>query len=71
MAKLGFRTVEEMVGHTERLVPRAQHIDHWKARRVDLSSAILAQPPGAAKRSAATTRRRRTTAWIRRSTARC
>jgi glutamate synthase (ferredoxin) len=43
MAKLGFRTVEEMVGHSERLEMRAA-LDHYKARGLDLS-AILYQPP--------------------------
>ncbi len=31
MAQLGFRTVEEMIGHTERLEPR-KAVEHWKAR---------------------------------------
>jgi glutamate synthase domain-containing protein 2/glutamate synthase domain-containing protein 3 len=35
MAKLGFRTFAEMVGHTERLAPRK--VDHWKASTVDLT----------------------------------
>jgi glutamate synthase domain-containing protein 3 len=34
MAKLGFRTLAEMVGHTERLAPRK--LDHWKASTLDL-----------------------------------
>jgi glutamate synthase domain-containing protein 2/glutamate synthase domain-containing protein 1/glutamate synthase domain-containing protein 3 len=34
MAKLGFRTFAELVGHTERLKPRK--LDHWKARTLDL-----------------------------------
>jgi glutamate synthase domain-containing protein 3 len=42
MAQLGFRTFEEMVGHSECLEMRAA-IDHWKARGVDLS-AILYKP---------------------------
>jgi glutamate synthase (ferredoxin) len=42
MAKLGFRTVEEMVGRVDRLEPR-QAIDHWKARGFDFSN-ILYQP---------------------------
>ena len=36
MARLGFRTFEEMVGRCDRLRPKAA-IDHWKARGVDLS----------------------------------
>ncbi|MGN6642076.1 MAG: glutamate synthase large subunit [Verrucomicrobiota bacterium] len=42
MAKLGFRTIEEMIGRTDRLVPW-KAIDHWKARGVDISP-ILHQP---------------------------
>jgi glutamate synthase (ferredoxin) len=43
MAQLGFRTVNEMVGHSERLgVARA--IDHYKTRGLDLSP-IFYQPP--------------------------
>ena len=42
MAQLGFRTVEEMIGHTERL--EASHaVDHWKAKGLDFSN-ILYQP---------------------------
>jgi glutamate synthase (NADPH/NADH) large chain len=43
MAKLGFRTVAEMVGHVECLDPN-EAIQHWKARNVDLSQ-ILHRPP--------------------------
>jgi len=43
MAKLGFRTVDEMVGRVDRLEMRAA-IDHWKAKGIDLSS-ILYNPP--------------------------
>ena len=42
MAKLGFRTVNEMVGRTDKLVPR-RNMDHWKAKSVDLSK-LLARP---------------------------
>ncbi|HLP03744.1 MAG TPA: glutamate synthase large subunit [Opitutaceae bacterium] len=42
MAQLGFRTIEEMIGHTERLEPK-QAIEHWKAKGLDFSS-ILYQP---------------------------
>ena len=41
MARLGFRTIDEMVGRTERL--RQRPTDHWKARGVDLSP-LLHQP---------------------------
>jgi glutamate synthase (ferredoxin) len=36
MAKLGFRTVNEMIGRVDMLEPR-QAIDHWKASGIDLS----------------------------------
>jgi len=42
MAQLGFRTINEMVGRTEVLEPKAA-IDHWKAKGLDLSK-ILHQP---------------------------
>jgi glutamate synthase (ferredoxin) len=42
MAQLGFRTINEMVGRTDRLEPR-QAIEHWKAKGVDFSK-ILYQP---------------------------
>ena len=42
MAELGFRTVQEMVGHTECLETRDVQ-SHWKAKGLDLSP-ILAQP---------------------------
>ena len=42
MAILGFRTFEEMVGHSERLEMR-RAIDHWKAHNLDFSR-ILFQP---------------------------
>jgi glutamate synthase (ferredoxin) len=42
MAKLGFRTIEEMVGRTDMLRSR-ENIRHWKARHLDLTQ-ILYQP---------------------------
>jgi len=42
MARLGFRSIEEMVGRVDRLAPR-QAIDHWKAKGFDFSN-ILYQP---------------------------
>jgi glutamate synthase (ferredoxin) len=42
MAKLGFRTLNEMVGHAEKLEMR-RAVDHYKARGLDYS-AILYQP---------------------------
>jgi glutamate synthase (ferredoxin) len=43
MAKLGFRTVNEMVGRSDRIEFR-RAINHWKAKGLDYS-AILYQPP--------------------------
>jgi glutamate synthase (NADPH) large chain len=45
MAELGFKTVQEMVGHSECLETRDVQ-SHWKAKGLDLSS-ILAQPVAA------------------------
>jgi glutamate synthase (ferredoxin) len=42
MARLGFRTMEEMIGRVDRLDVKPA-LDHWKARGLDLS-AILYQP---------------------------
>jgi len=42
MARLGFRTLEAMVGHTE-VLEMNRAIDHWKARGLDFSN-ILFQP---------------------------
>ncbi|HEX7496892.1 MAG TPA: glutamate synthase large subunit [Candidatus Limnocylindrales bacterium] len=42
MADLGFRSFDEMVGHSERIEMR-RGVDHWKAHSVDLSR-ILFQP---------------------------
>ncbi len=41
MAKIGVKTINEMIGHVEKLVPK--RIDHWKAKEVDLMG-ILYQP---------------------------
>ncbi len=43
MAKLGFRTVDEMVGRTDRLEMR-KALEHWKTRGLDYSQ-IFYQPP--------------------------
>jgi glutamate synthase (ferredoxin) len=42
MAKLGFRTVSEMIGHTE-CIEMKPAVDHWKAKGLDFSK-ILYQP---------------------------
>ena len=43
MAKIGFRTMDEMVGRVDKLESRPA-IDHWKASGIDLSE-ILYSPP--------------------------
>ena len=43
MAKLGFRTMDEMIGRVDKLDLRPA-VDHWKAKGLDFSS-ILYQPP--------------------------
>jgi glutamate synthase (ferredoxin) len=43
MAKLGFRTLNEMIGRTDRLEP-SKAVEHWKAAGLDFSN-ILYQPP--------------------------
>ena len=43
MARLGFRTMDEMIGRVDRLDFRPA-LDHWKAGGIDLSS-LLYQPP--------------------------
>jgi len=47
MAKLGFRTLNEMVGRTDKLIPW-KAIDHWKAKGLDLTP-ILHQPNAGAE----------------------
>ncbi len=42
MAQMGFRTINEMVGRTDRLEAR-KAVEHWKARGLDFSN-ILYQP---------------------------
>ena len=42
MSKLGFRSIDEMVGHREKLDMR-KAVDHWKARKLDLTP-ILHMP---------------------------
>lgn len=42
MAKMGFKTINEMVGRTDKLKTK-ENVKHWKARYVDLSK-ILYQP---------------------------
>jgi glutamate synthase (ferredoxin) len=43
MARLGFRTMDEMIGRVDR-IDVAPAVDHWKARGLDFS-AILYRPP--------------------------
>ncbi|CAB5142960.1 Glutamate synthase [NADPH] large chain (EC [Olavius algarvensis associated proteobacterium Delta 3] len=39
MARLGFRTVAEMVGRTDKLIKRLA-VDHWKAKGIDVSNIL-------------------------------
>ncbi len=38
MAKIGVKSVEEMIGHVEKLAPK--RVENWKARSVDLTSIL-------------------------------
>ena len=51
MARLGFRTMEEMIGRVDRL-DFAPALDHWKARGLDLSAVLHPpdMPPEVARR---------------------
>ncbi|HEV8283401.1 MAG TPA: glutamate synthase large subunit [Chitinophagaceae bacterium] len=43
MAELGFKTVNEMIGHVESLQPR-EAIHHWKYKKLDLSPILYKEP---------------------------
>jgi glutamate synthase (ferredoxin) len=45
MAQLGFRTIEEMVGRTDRLEPK-RAVDHWKAKGLDFSKILYSPDVG-------------------------
>jgi glutamate synthase domain-containing protein 2/glutamate synthase domain-containing protein 1/glutamate synthase domain-containing protein 3 len=47
MAKLGFHSVDEMIGRTDVLEPR-RAVEHWKAKNIDLTP-LLHQPKAPAK----------------------
>jgi len=44
MARLGFRTVNEMIGQTDKIIPFRMN-DHWKARGIDLSKPLFKPTP--------------------------
>ena len=44
MSKLGFRTFNEMVGQTDKIIPKRLN-DHWKARGIDLSKPLFKPEP--------------------------
>jgi glutamate synthase (NADPH) large chain len=44
MAQLGFRTINEMIGQTNKIIPIRLH-DHWKARGIDLSKPLFKPTP--------------------------
>ncbi len=45
MARMGFRTLNEMVGRVDRLEPR-KAVEHWKAKGLDFSNILYAPPAG-------------------------
>jgi len=49
MAKLGFRTFDEMIGRVDK-IDMVRAIEHWKAKGIDLSRLLYAEPaqPGVA-----------------------
>ena len=49
MAQLGFRTLDEMVGHVERVAPRA--LAHPKARTLDFKDVLFVATPPASEQS--------------------
>ena len=42
MAKIGVKSINEMVGHVEKLSPR-KNINNWKAKNVDLAGMLISQ----------------------------
>jgi glutamate synthase domain-containing protein 2/glutamate synthase domain-containing protein 1/glutamate synthase domain-containing protein 3 len=44
MSALGFRTMNEMIGQTDKIIPVKQY-DHWKVRGVDLSKLLFKAEP--------------------------
>ena len=66
LAQLGFRTLDEAVGHVELLDTQAA-VNHWKAAGLDLAP-ILTAPDVAARAVPAPHGRRRTTGWTGRWT---
>ena len=68
LAELGFRSIDEAVGHAELLDTR-KAVDHWKAQGLDLTPMLVVPelPEGDA---AAPGHGRRTTAWTSRWTRR-
>ncbi|MCJ7826759.1 MAG: glutamate synthase-related protein, partial [Demequinaceae bacterium] len=49
LARLGFRSLDEAIGHVEVMDTRAA-IDHWKARGLDLTPVLATPPAGVALR---------------------
>jgi glutamate synthase (NADPH) large chain len=44
MASMGFRTFNEMIGQTDKIIPIRLN-DHWKARGIDLTKPLFRQTP--------------------------
>ncbi len=61
LAELGFRTLDEAVGHAE-LLDVARAVDHWKAAGLDLSPILHVPDVARADRATCTGRTTRTTA---------
>ena len=40
MAKLGFRTMNEMIGRVDK-ISQKKAVDHWKAKGIDLSNILM------------------------------
>ena len=68
LAELGFRTLDEAIGHVE-VLDVAEAVDHWKASGLDLTP-ILHRPGAARRHRPATRSSARTTASTGRSTSR-
>ena len=66
MAKLGFRTLDELIGRAD-LLDMRKGIEHWKAKGLDFSR-IFHQPTMPRRSRALPLRSRRTTASRARST---
>ena len=65
MAALGFRTMDEMIGRTDRLNFRTA-VDHWKAKGLDSRTSCISPRSNPMRRAARSSNR--ITGWMTRST---